>query len=213
MEANDSEQLRAFWEVEHLGLAHEEIHPKDDEYVLKNFVESTVKTNVRYEVELPWRNNYSELKDNQDVALKRFESLQGKLRREPEIHKEYDTTIKSYYNNGFAEKVPTNSMSGHVTYYMPHRVVVRRDRITTKVRVVFYASFHTTCSSSLNDVLCTGPNLNPNILDRLLKFRNSKIGISADIEKAFLQVSLAEQDQARSLLWLHFLVFNNGRAP
>ncbi|XP_049270158.1 uncharacterized protein LOC119386031 [Rhipicephalus sanguineus] len=195
METNVSQQLRAFWEVEHLGLAHEERHSKDDEYVLKNFMESTVKTNGRYEVELPWRSNYSELKDNRDVALKRLESLQRKLCREPEFNKEYDTAIRSYYNNGFAEKVTTSSTSGHVTYYMPHRAVVRRDRITTKVRVVFDASSSASDSPSLNDVLWTGPNLNPSILDLLLKFRSFKIGISADIEKAFLQVSLAEHDR------------------
>lgn len=95
METNVSQQLRAVWEVEHLGLVHKERHSKDGEYVLKNFMESTVKTNGRYKVELPWRSNYCELKDDQDVALKRLESLQRKLCQEPEFYKEYDTAIRN----------------------------------------------------------------------------------------------------------------------
>ncbi|KAH6938920.1 hypothetical protein HPB50_014845 [Hyalomma asiaticum] len=78
-EDSDSEQLRSFWEVEHLGLATEKTLSKDDEHVLKNFVDSTIQNNGRYQVELPWRSNCSELKDNRDVALKRLESLQRRL--------------------------------------------------------------------------------------------------------------------------------------
>ncbi|KAH7958846.1 hypothetical protein HPB49_005718 [Dermacentor silvarum] len=37
--ANVSQQLRSFCEAEHLGLTNEERLSKDDEYVLKNYVE------------------------------------------------------------------------------------------------------------------------------------------------------------------------------
>lgn len=83
---------------------------------------------------------------------------------------------------------------------------MRRDRITTKVRVVFDASSSASGSPSLNDVLWTGPNLNPNILDLLLNFRSFKIGTSADIEKAFLHVSLAKHDRDA----FHYFWFEEG---
>lgn len=59
-----SEQLSSFWEVEHLGLVTEKRLSNDDEYVLKNFVDSTVQNSGSYQVELPWRSNCSELQDN-----------------------------------------------------------------------------------------------------------------------------------------------------
>ncbi|KAH6920211.1 hypothetical protein HPB50_028804 [Hyalomma asiaticum] len=68
------EQLRSFWEVEHLGLATEKRLSNHDEYVLKNFVDSTVQNNGRCQVELPWRSNCSELRLS-CVALKRLQSL------------------------------------------------------------------------------------------------------------------------------------------
>lgn len=57
---------------------------------------------------------------------------------------------------------------------------------------------------SLNDCLLTGPNLNPNLLDMLIKFRLHKIAFQTDITKAFLQIALAEKDKvAVRFLWLH----------
>ncbi|GFX37155.1 DUF5641 domain-containing protein [Trichonephila clavipes] len=46
-----------------------------------------------------------------------------------------------------------------------------------------------------NDCLFHGVNLNPNILDLLISFRSNKIAVLADVEKAFLQISLAPKDR------------------
>ena len=74
-------------------------------------------------------------------------------------------------------------------HYIPHRPVIREDRVTTKIRPVFDAS----CSVngvSLNDCLYPGPNLLAKIFDILLRFRMNKIGILADIKQAFLNISI-----------------------
>lgn len=89
-------------------------------------------------------------------------------------------------------------------YYLPHHAVIREDKSTAKLRVVFDASSHEEGCASLNDCLLTGPNLNPNLLDVLIKFRLHKIAFTADITKAFLQIALAERDKdaVRFLWWL-----------
>lgn len=87
---------------------------------------------------------------------------------------------------------------------MPHHAVLREDKVTTKLRVVFDASSHEEGCPSLNDSLFTGPNLNPNLLDVLIKFRLHQIAFTTDIAKAFLQIALAEKDKdAVRFLWLH----------
>jgi len=48
---------------------------------------------------------------------------------------------------------------------------------------------------SLNDCLEKGPNLTPLIFDVLLKFRLHKVGITADIEKAFHQILIKPEDR------------------
>ena len=56
-----------------------------------------------------------------------------------------------------------------VKHYVPHHAVVRRDRHTSKVRIVYDASAHVK-GPSLNDCLHTGPKFNQKVLDILLHF-------------------------------------------
>lgn len=51
-------------------------------------------------------------------------------------------------------------------YFISHRVVLKSDEDTSKLRVVFDAS---SSGLSLNYVLCTGPKLQKNIRDILLR--------------------------------------------
>ena len=82
-----------------------------------------------------------------------------------------------------------------VVYYLPHQAIIKEDRLTMKVRIVFDASSHGREAQSLNDCLHTGPNLMPDILQLLIKFRKHKIALLADLEKAFLQVGLSTKDR------------------
>ncbi|KFM68616.1 hypothetical protein X975_08696, partial [Stegodyphus mimosarum] len=88
---------------------------------------------------------------------------------------------------------------------MPHRPVSRDDKFTTKERMVFDASSKENQFKSLNDCLWPGPNLNTNILDIIINFRNHEVAICADLEKAFLQIGLTPEDQN----YLKFLWFDD----
>ena len=59
---------------------------------------------------------------------------------------------------------------------------------------------------SLNDCLHKGPDLNPKLFDWWIKFRAHNTAISADIEKAFLQIGVRSED--RDLM--RFLWFEDG---
>ena len=48
---------------------------------------------------------------------------------------------------------------------------------------------------SLNDCLHTGPKFDQKILDILLRFRSHRVTLTADIEKAFLMLSVTERDR------------------
>ncbi|XP_046861952.1 uncharacterized protein LOC124455325 [Xenia sp. Carnegie-2017] len=127
--------------------------------------------------------------------------MKGQIRRlgkNPELLKEYDTIIKAQEELGIIERVGKDSViNSHAKiHYMPHQAVVRKDAKTTKVRVVYDASAKVLKSSvSLNDCLHIGPSLNPLLFDILLRFREQRIALIADIEKAFLNIEVHERDR------------------
>ncbi|XP_035208130.1 uncharacterized protein LOC118182845 [Stegodyphus dumicola] len=74
---------------------------------------------------------------------------------------------------------------------------------TTKIRPVFDGSVRTKGSPSVNDCLEKGPNLIDTVPAIINRFRLGKIGVSADIKKAFLQIALnpKDRDYLRFLWW------------
>ena len=85
--------------------------------------------------------------------------------------------------------------------------MVRRDALTTKLRIMFDASLKATRESpSSNDCLYSGPALTPTIFKILLRFRERKIALVGDVDKAFLNIGVREQDRdVLRFLWIDSL--------
>uniref|UniRef100_A0A915A134 Reverse transcriptase domain-containing protein n=1 Tax=Parascaris univalens TaxID=6257 RepID=A0A915A134_PARUN len=87
---------------------------------------------------------------------------------------------------------------------MSYQAVVRPGKGTTKVRIVYDASPKTRKEGhSLNDVLLRGPLLQTNLYGVLLRVRLAPILITADLEKACLQIGLHDdQRDAVRFIWV-----------
>ncbi|XP_064481411.1 uncharacterized protein LOC135394547 [Ornithodoros turicata] len=196
------ERLQSFWDLEHLGIADAAESPGIDP-VLQRFEDSTLLENGRYSVGLPWKDNLvSRLGTNKTTAEVRLRNATRTLLKDQAVMNEYDQVIRQYLENGHAERVDVTASKVGPEYYLPHHAVIRRERETTKVRIVFDASSKSPGFLSLNDVLHAGPNLNSDILSLLLSFRMHPIALVSDIEKAFLQIGLHKQDtDALRFLW------------
>ena len=110
--------------------------------------------------------------------------------------KEYDDTFNTQLASGIIEQVPLSELEGTLSHFLLHHGAIGEDRDTTKLRIVFDGSAKSDPKLfSLNDCLEKGPNLTPLIIDVLLKFRQHKVGITADIEKAFHQILIKPEDQ------------------
>ncbi len=88
------------------------------------------------------------------------------------------------------------------SHYIPHFEVFQESS-TTPLRIVYDCSCKTSAGVSFDDCLEIGPPLQNDMLTILLRFRVHTIGLTADIEKAFHQIGLLEQDRDFvRFLWL-----------
>ena len=86
-----------------------------------------------------------------------------------------------------------------------NRPVIRPDKITSKIRMVYDASAKI-YGPSLNECLHIGPSSSRSLYEVLLQFRGHNFAVCADIEKSFLQIGLHPHD--RDLV--RFLWFKDG---
>ena len=192
------EKLRTFWELESIGIKQEE------NSVLETFKETVTFKNQRYEVGLPWKEAHDPLPDNRGLSQRRLQSLLKRLSQKPKQLQEYDRVIKDQLDKGIIDKVDQSEKAQpcHQILYLPHHCVVRKDKLTAKLRTVYNASAREN-GPALNDWLHTGPPLTPDILDILIRFRVQPIALIADIEKAFLMIAVKKEDRdVLRFLWV-----------
>ena len=197
------ETVQQWWTTESFGTKFtvNEKRSKEDELAQKLLESNIKKCGNRYEARLLWRGSNVSMPNNQAMAVSRLKSLEKGLLREPDKAKAYKEVIHQYIENGHARKVfPAElAMDCGKRWFLPHHAVTNPKK--SKIRVVFdaAASF---AGISLNDKLLKGPDLLQNLVGVLLRFRQEKIAMVADIEQMFHQIRISENDQpAMSFLW------------
>ena len=158
--------------------------------------------NNLYVVKLPFKENILFVSDNYNVSLNRLSKLKKRLSKSTDTLAKYNKVIPDQLEHGIIEKVGSIGIPGKVKY-LPHQAVITDDHSSTKLHVVFDATSKT-IGTSLNDTLYKEPCLTPLLFNLLLRFRFNPIGIIADIEKTYLQVSVAHGHR----VFLRFLWFD-----
>jgi len=158
----------------------------------------------RYSVSLPWISPGAQaaLPSNYEVAHKRLLSTSKRLDSLQKFDS-YDAVFKDWEKEGIISIVTERTEEkGRKFHYLPHGAVFK-DSKTTPVRPVFDASCKFGRNPSLNGCLEKGPNFLELIPSILLRFRMGRIGVIADIRKAFLMINVNEEDRdfLRFLWW------------
>lgn len=171
-----------FWSLESVG-----IDPRETKDVEAVALEPKL-LNGRYEVCLPWKGDARPAM-NLNQATARLKSV---LRQPTEKREAYERYLVNLHEEGILE--PCSNPS----YLLPHHGVWRNG----KLRVVYDGASKSPNGLSINDTLETGPNLQQPLVSVFQSFRESRNVLSGDVQKAFLQVSIAEKDRDfLSLLW------------
>ncbi|GBM68035.1 hypothetical protein AVEN_75875-1 [Araneus ventricosus] len=161
------------------------------------------KQDNRYEVCLPWSDDSSPLLDNFNLVKKMLEVTTEKL-LSGNLYDKYENVFQEWLDEGIIEEVPRNEVALYGNY-LPHRPVIKESNCKTPIRPVFDASAKFQGHPSLNQCLQCRPNLIKLIPDILARFRVKKFGVTADIRKAFLQISVSKEDRD----YLRFLWWKN----
>ncbi|UYV62047.1 hypothetical protein LAZ67_1007617 [Cordylochernes scorpioides] len=197
--------LKDLWDLEVLGIRDPvETCSKETRY---QEIKEKFKTKIqrqsdqRYSVGLPWKVEKESIPSNLDIAIKRLDISTKKMTSQNKLT-EYSQIFRDWLTEGLIERVEENPLERR-GYYLPHRPVYKMESKTTPIRPVFDASCLGHNGLSLNQCLEKGPNLLERIPEMMIRFRENKFGVTADIRKAFQMVAIEESERnyLRFLWW------------
>jgi len=199
--------LQKFWLVEEPAAPTSPT--TEDQWCEEYFTKSTSRDSTgRFCVALPFRHLFTSpiqdqdtprhgLGDSRSIALKRFYNLERRLAKDSALYAAYRNFMSTYQSLGHMVRAPTPG-----TYFIPHHAVLKADGDVSKIRVVFDASSASSSGRSLNDILCTGPKLQVDLRDILLRCRMHRYILSADIVKMYRQILIRPEDRTyQHIFW------------
>ena len=142
-----------------------------------------------YRVGKPWKSDARALPDNYEMAIKRLENMEKRLKKSPDVEQAYNKYSQQYVQKGYVTKVQDSERSMS-RWYLPHLPVLRPDNETTKVRLVFDASARYE-SHSLNELIHQHPKLQRELFDVLLRFTRQLVALVCDIAEMYLRIGIA----------------------
>ncbi|XP_045774153.1 uncharacterized protein LOC123873362 [Maniola jurtina] len=135
------------------------------------------------------------------MAKQRFLNLEKRFRRNPQIKEQYVEFIREYAALGHLEVLPITKPP-ELSYFLCHHAVFKETSESTKIRVVYDGSAPTPSGYALNDILMVGPNIQDSLFAILIRARQYKFLLTADIEKMYRQIALHDDNQNLQLiLW------------
>ncbi|XP_063530100.1 uncharacterized protein LOC134741297 [Cydia strobilella] len=191
--------IKFLWALESIGITDSPKTTKEEEAV-HHFNENVKYCEGRYQVKWPWVQYPPELPTNYGLALGRLKSLLK--RSDEETLDNYKEILKEQLEANVIEIVqpsPFHEIT-HPIHFLPHHIVKQKGK---RGRIVYDASSKIKNEKSLNECLYGGPSMLEDLTGLIFNFRTGKIGITADVERAFLQVGLQTEDRdVTRFLWV-----------
>ena len=183
--------LLRFWELEE--TPKRKIMSTYDRICEENYLKTTRRgSDGRYIVTLPFKLEFPDklsLGHSMENVRSQFLRNESSLMRKPIIKEMYDDVIREYLSLGHMRPV-TECISSLSSCYLPHHPVIKLDRKTTKLRVVFNASNKTSSGISLNDCLYVGLTLQADLVLLILRWRIFRFVFNCDITQMYRQIRL-----------------------
>lgn len=202
---NLDELCSRFWETEKVPQHFVE-YESDHEACETLFQGSVVMENNRFQVRLPLKLPMDQIRlgDSFSIALKRLHNLERRLVRNPSLFKAYSEFLKEYIDLGHAKVLNLQhyNLKEDPVYFLAHHPVIRNDKKTTKVRVVFDGSMKTNKGVCVNDLMYSGKSVQSDLFDVLIYFRTYNYTLLCDIKQMYRQIQIhPDHRQFQNILW------------
>ncbi|GFV73427.1 uncharacterized protein TNCV_3389431 [Trichonephila clavipes] len=156
----------------------------------------------RYVVKMPLKNEPNCLDESRDIALKRLKAQWTRLIRDPQYLKLYKDFIHEYEQLGHMKEVVAENDNSEIAYYMPHHGILRPEKSTTKLRVVFNATNSTNNGLSLNCIQYNGGLAQNDLFTIMIKFREHPYAFTAVVKMMYRMILIYESQQPLlRILW------------
>ncbi|XP_058456562.1 uncharacterized protein LOC131433959 [Malaya genurostris] len=189
--------MKEYFSLESLGIMSpsKQVRSLEDDRALSLLRERTHFNGDRYETGLLWKHDNVRLPDNKAMAQKRFNHLERRLAKDPDLARLVKEKLIDYIAKGYVRKLTTDELAEthERTWYLPFFPVTNPNK-PGKIRLVWDAAA-TPCEISLNSALLTGPDLLTPLVHVLYNFRARRFAICGDIREMFHQVAMSKEDQ------------------
>ena len=135
-----NEKFNRLWKHHPIEISHEGTSWYD------KFIDNIRLEDDRYSVAFSFKENRPVLADNYLFCRNLLQRLKKRLNKTPQLRKKYND---KYLIVGIIEKVKNEGILGYVLY-LPHKEVIKKDRLITMLRTVFDATAKYKDTSSLN---------------------------------------------------------------
>ena len=201
--------LTDFWTTESIGVpvkscfCDAEKLTQIEREEAKLIEESCIKVEGQWMVPYPWKKDPSLLPDNRELAVKHLESTERRLKRDSEQAEAYCKQMEEMESMGFARKLSKEEIDSYQgpVHYIPHHAVLRTEKRSTPVRIVFNSS-SSYQGHTLNDYWKKGPDMLNGIFGVVLRFRERQVAVMGDISKMYHRILIPVKDQhVHRFLW------------
>ncbi|XP_059049420.1 uncharacterized protein LOC131844524 [Achroia grisella] len=203
-QVNENDLLKKFWEIEDQTTSTQRILSEEEQKCEEYYTLTTTRAQGgRYTVNLPFRDSHPLCVggNSRTIAVNRLKALERRLSKDEKLKEKYTQVIKEYIQLGHMRPVKKEEKENE-SVYLPHHAVIREDKLTSKVRVVFDSSCKNENGVSLNDSLMVGPTLQSDLRHIIIRWRMHYIGLIADIIKMYRQVRVTDDDAAyQRIVW------------
>lgn len=188
--------LKFHYSIESLGIKPcvDDVTSIEERRALDVMSKTMQRKEKNFEIGLLWKHDDIKLPNSYQMALNRLYCLEARMRKNHQLASAVHEQMQNMYEKGYARKIHPKELDQDLPrkWYLPVFPVVNPNK-PGKVRNVFDAAAKSN-GVSLNDVLLKGPDQNSSLLGILLRFRQNRIGIAADIQEMFMQVKIRNPD-------------------